>query len=72
MPASHTENSEAEILLTQPMKVLDKERSVSSGKLSFQHLTEQDVYVLLEANNIGKVEFEQLLLISSLEGSLLG
>lgn len=73
MPASHIENLVAEKLLKQPMKVLGKERRVSSGKLSFQHLAEKDVYLLLESGNIGEGrDFEQLLLIPCLDGGLWG
>lgn len=69
MPASHVEKLVAGKLLKQPMKVLGKERSVSSGKPSFQHLAEKDVYVLLESSNIGKErDFEQLLLVPCLKG----
>lgn len=73
MPASHIENSVAEKLLKQPMEVLGKERSVSSGKLSFQRLAEKDVYLRLESSNIGEGrDSEQLLLVPCLDGGLLG
>lgn len=55
-------------LLKQPMKVRSGE-GVSSGKLTFHHLAEKDVYVLLESSNTGKGrESEQLLLGPGLLG----
>lgn len=68
MPASHKENLVAGKLLAQPMEMLGKERSVSSGKLSFQDLAKMCMFSLSQAT-LGKVEI--LLLVSCLEGSLL-
>lgn len=54
MPASHKENFVAGKLLAQRMKVLGKERRVSSGKLSFQDLAKMCMF--LSQATLGKVE----------------